>query len=106
MQVWLGVGTAVGLFAGYKLANTRPQKTGLAGLHLKYWAVRRSLPYLPARLTHTIIIVHVHHAACSTSCANYAYGTAIYGFTSVEISCFYTRVEWVPCFRTIGVEQL
>ena len=41
LQVWLGVGAAVGLTIGYKLATSRPVKTGIAGLHLKYWAVRR-----------------------------------------------------------------
>lgn len=41
LQVWLGVGAAIGLTIGYKLATSRPVKTGIAGLHLKYWAVRR-----------------------------------------------------------------
>mmetsp|Transcript_99517 Transcript_99517/g.138226 ORF Transcript_99517/g.138226 Transcript_99517/m.138226 type:complete len:295 (+) Transcript_99517:13-897(+) len=39
-QVWLGVGAAVGLYAGYKLASSRPSKIGIDGLHLKYWAGR------------------------------------------------------------------
>eukprot|EP00035_Acanthoeca_spectabilis_P020844 m.434857 g.434857 ORF g.434857 m.434857 type:complete len:296 (+) comp17779_c0_seq1:76-963(+) len=39
-QVWVGVGAAVGLFVGYKLASNRPSKVGLDGLHLKYWPGR------------------------------------------------------------------
>eukprot|EP00036_Acanthoecidae_sp_10tr_P008790 CAMPEP_0182915366 /NCGR_PEP_ID=MMETSP0105_2-20130417/283_1 /TAXON_ID=81532 ORGANISM="Acanthoeca-like sp., Strain 10tr" /NCGR_SAMPLE_ID=MMETSP0105_2 /ASSEMBLY_ACC=CAM_ASM_000205 /LENGTH=293 /DNA_ID=CAMNT_0025052225 /DNA_START=36 /DNA_END=917 /DNA_ORIENTATION=+ len=39
-QAWLAVGAATGLYVGYKLAQNRPAKIGLSGLHLKYWSGR------------------------------------------------------------------